>query len=326
MAARANAEGRALRPSAARPAPAAPPPARPSAGGRVPPPAAARTLTRLGPLAPAVVLLLVFMAAPIGWAVYASFTNEALTGVGASGVSFIGFANFTRMFADPTFRQSLVLTVVFTVGSGVIGQNVLGLLLALLMRGRNSIFRSAIGTIIVASWVIPEIVAAFVWYAYLNQQGSLNAVLSFLHLPHPDWLYVYPMFSVIVANIWRGTAFSMLVYAAAMSSLPTDVMEAAEVDGANAWQRLLRVTIPLMKRTIMTNLMLVTLQTLSVFTLIFALTAGGPGTASSTLPIYMYQEAFKFYQLGYGAAMTLVLLAIGAIFSLIYVRVLRVDS
>jgi multiple sugar transport system permease protein len=281
---------------------------------------------RLGPLAPAVVLLLIFMAAPVGFAVYYSFTNTALTGVGASSVSFVGFSNFTRMFSDPTFRESLILTVVFTVGSGVIGQNTLGLLLALLMRGRNGVFRSVLGTIIVTAWVVPEIVAAFIWYAYLNDQGSLNAVLSALHLPHPQWLYVYPMLSVIVANVWRGTAFSMLVYSAAISNLPTDVLEAAAVDGASPLQRLWRVTLPLMRRSIMTNLMLVTLQTLSVFTLIFALTGGGPGDASETLPIYMYQEAFKFYQLGYGAAMTLVLLAIGAIFSLIYVRVLKVDS
>jgi multiple sugar transport system permease protein len=297
----------------------------PRGGGRIAQARAARTARRLGPLVPAVALLAVFMAAPIGWAVYAAFTNSALTGVGASNASFTGFANFTHMFTDPTFRKSLILTVVFTVGSGVIGQNVLGLLLALLMRGRNGIFRSVLGTVIVAAWVVPEIVAAFVWFAYLNDQGSLNAVLSALHLPHPSWLYVYPMGSVIVANIWRGTAFSMLVYSAAISNVPTDVLEAAAVDGANALQRLWRVTIPLMKRSIMTNLMLVTLQTLSVFTLVFALTGGGPGTASETLPVYMYQEAFKFYQLGYGAAMTLVLLAIGAIFSLIYVRVLKVD-
>jgi multiple sugar transport system permease protein len=303
--------------AAQRPGPLTPPPAR----ARV-----ARTARRLGPLTPAVALMAVFMAVPIGYAVYDSFTNTALTGVGASNATFIGFANFTRMFEDPTFRQSLILTVVFTVGSGVIGQNTLGLLLALLMRGRNGAFRSVLGTIIVAAWVVPEIVAAFIWYAYLNGQGSLNSALSALHLPHPDWLYVYPMLSAIVANIWRGTAFSMLVYSAAISSLPTDVLEAAAVDGATPLQRLWRVTLPLMKRTIMTNLMLVTLQTLSVFTLIFALTGGGPGTASQTLPIYMYQEAFKFYQLGYGAAMTLVLLAIGAIFSLIYVRVLKVES
>jgi multiple sugar transport system permease protein len=230
------------------------------------------------------------------------------------------------MFADPTFRESLILTVVFTVASGVIGQNVLGLLLAVLMRGRNGVLRSVVGTIIVVAWVIPEIVAAFVWYAYLNDQGSLNSVLTTLHLPHPSWLYVYPMFAVIVANIWRGTAFSMLVYSAAISDVPTDVLEAAAVDGANALQTLWRVTLPLMKRAIMTNLMLVTLQTLSVFTLVFALTGGGPGTASETLPIYMYQQAFKFYQLGYGAAMTLVLLLIGAVFSLIYVRILKVET
>jgi multiple sugar transport system permease protein len=287
---------------------------------------AVRTARRLGPLAPAVVLLLVFMAVPIGWAVYASFTNAALTGVGASNATFTGFSNFTRMFADPVFRQSLILTVVFTVGSGVIGQNVLGLLLAVLMRGRNGVLRSVVGTVIVVAWVIPEIVAAFVWYAYLNDQGSLNSVLTVLHLPHPSWLYVYPMFSVIVANIWRGTAFSMLVYSAAISDVPTDVLEAAAVDGANALQTLWRVTLPLMKRAIMTTLMLVTLQTLSVFTLVFALTGGGPGTASQTLPIYMYQQAFKFYQLGYGAAMTLVLLLIGAVFSLIYVRILKVET
>jgi multiple sugar transport system permease protein len=285
-----------------------------------------RSLGRVSPLIPAVVLLLVFMAAPVCWAVYASFTNAALTGVGASGASFTGFANYTRMFADPTFVKSLVLTVVFTVGSGVIGQNVLGLLLALLMRGRSNVFRSLLGAIVVAAWVVPEIVAAFIWYAYLNDQGSLDAALSALHLPHPSWLYVYPMLSAIAANIWRGTAFSMLVYAAALSDVPDDVLDAAAVDGAGAAQRLWRVALPLMKRSVMTNLMLVTLQTLSVFTLVFALTGGGPGTASETLPLYMYQQAFKFYQLGYGAAMTLVLLVIGAIFSLIYVRVLKVET
>lgn len=90
-------------------------------------------------------------------------------------------------------------------------------------------------------------------------------------------------------------------------------------------QRLIRVTLPLIKNSIMTNLILITLQTLALFTLIFAMTGGGPGTKSQTLPIYMYQEAFKFYQLGYGAAIALVLLVIGAVASLIYVRVLRVE-
>ncbi len=135
---------------------------------------------------------------------------------------------------------------------------------------------------------------------------------------------MYPLLSVILASVWRGTAFSMLVYSAAISDVPPDLLEAAAVDGANSLQRLRRVTLPLMKRSIMTNLMLITLMTLSVFTLVFAMTGGGPGTKSETLPIYMYQEAFKYYQLGYGAAVALILLLIGAIFSLIYVRALKV--
>ena len=288
-------------------------------------PRAGRTARRLGPLVPAVVLMLIFLAGPILWCVYAAFTNAALTGAGATNASFVGLANFRQMFGDPAFRDSVVTTVIFVVGSAVIGQNGLGLLMALLMRGRNRIFRTVIGTVAVAAWVVPEIVAAFVWYAYLNDQGTLNSVLKALHLPHPSWLYVYPLLAVTVANIWRGTAFSMLVFSAAISDVPPELMEAASVDGANAFQRLRRVMLPLMKRSIMTNLMLITLQTLSVFTLVFAMTGGGPGTKSETLPIYMYQEAFKFYQLGYGAAVALVLLLIGAIFSLIYVRALKVE-
>jgi multiple sugar transport system permease protein len=304
--------------------PAGPLPARSGAGLR----RGARIAGRVGPLLPAVVLIAVFLAGPILWCCYAAFTNSALTGVGAGagGGSLVGLANFKQMLGDPAFRQSVILTIVFVGGSAVIGQNILGLLIAVLMRGRNQVFRSVIGSVVVAAWVVPEIVAAFVWYAYLNNQGELDGVLAALHLPHPAWLYTYPILSVTVANIWRGTAFSMLVYSAAIAEVPPDLLEAAAVDGANTLQRMRRVTLPLMKRSIATNLMLVTLQTLSVFTLVFAMTGGGPGTKSQTLPVYMYQEAFKYYQLGYGAAVALVLLLIGALFSIVYVRVLKVEA
>jgi multiple sugar transport system permease protein len=134
------------------------------------------------------------------------------------------------------------------------------------------------------------------------------------------------MLAVILANVWRGTAFSMLVYQAALNDVPPELHEAAAVDGASAWQRLRRVTLPLIRRSIVSNLMLITLQTLAAFGLIYVMTKGGPGTKSSTTPIYMYQESFQFYKLGYGTAMALVLLVIGAIFSLIYVRLIKVDN
>jgi multiple sugar transport system permease protein len=280
---------------------------------------------RILPLAPAVVLLLLFFAGPVIWCFYTAFTNQALSGPGALHPQFIGLANFRRMWSDPTFIQSLVLTVIFVVGSAVIGQNILGMIIALLLRGRNRFVQSTVSLVVVGAWVMPEIVAAFCWYAYLNKDGSLNEWFGHVGF-HQDWLYTAPMFAVILANVWRGTAFSMMVYSAALSDIPPEIEEAASIDGAGGFRRFWYVTLPMIRRSILTNLMLITLQTLAVFTTIFVLTAGGPGTKSETTPIYMYQQAFKFYNLGYGTAMALVLLLVGALFSLVYMRFVKVDS
>jgi multiple sugar transport system permease protein len=240
----------------------------------------------LGPLAPALVLLVLFLAGPIIWSGYIAFTNQALTGAGAKNPHWIGLTNFTKMFSDPTFVHSLVLTLVYVVGSAVIGQNTLGFLIALLSRGKNKIVTASMNTFIIAAWVMPETVAGFCWYAFLYQGGTLDSFLNHLGISQ-DWLYTTPMLAIVIANTWRGTAFSMLVYSAAISDLPPDLLEAAEVDGAGAWARLRRITIPLLRRAIATNLMLITLQTLASFTLIFVLTAGGPGDSSQTTPIYI---------------------------------------
>jgi multiple sugar transport system permease protein len=229
------------------------------------------------------------------------------------------------MLHDSQFWNSLWLTLVFVVGSAVIGQNTLGLLIALLLRGRGKVARAVVSSLVVAAWTVPETVAGFCWYSFLHQEGTLNAILHRVGFSQ-NWLYTTPMLAVILANVWRGTAFSMLVYQAALNDVPPELHEAAAVDGATGWQRLRRVTLPLIRRSIVTNLMLITLQTLAAFGLIYVMTKGGPGSKSSTTPIYMYQESFQFYKLGYGTAMALVLLVIGAIFSLIYVRLIKVDD
>ncbi|MGH3356851.1 MAG: carbohydrate ABC transporter permease [Nocardioidaceae bacterium] len=276
----------------------------------------------LPPMVPALLLLLFFLG-PIVWCVYSAFTNAALTGAGAGQVEFVGLENFQRMLTDPEIGKAIWLTFVFVLGSAVIGQNTLGLFIALLMTGRHRVVRGVVGAVVVAAWVLPEIVAAFIWYAFLGRDGTLNVVLEMLGLPGQQWLFTVPIFAVILANIWRGTAFSMLVYSAALSDVPPELTEAAEMDGAGGWRRLVHVTLPLIKHSIMTNLMLITLQTLSVFTLIFVMTGGGPGTKSQTLPLLMYQQAFKFSDIAYGTAIALVLLLVGAVFSLVYIRALR---
>ncbi|MFC7584064.1 carbohydrate ABC transporter permease [Nonomuraea antimicrobica] len=239
-----------------------------------------RVLRRLLPLGPALVLLALFLAGPILWSVYIAFTNETLTGSASVNSRFVGLDNFVRLFGDPNFINSFLLTFVFVVGSAVIGQNTLGLIIALLQRGRGRVTRSVVNGVVIAAWVMPEIVAAACWYSFLAEDGTLNTVLGISQ----EWLYTAPMVAVILANIWRGTAFSMLVYSAALSEVPADLVEAAAVDGAGPARRLLHITLPLIRRSIMANLMLITLQTLASFGLIYALTGGGPGTASQTTP------------------------------------------
>ncbi|MFD9487111.1 carbohydrate ABC transporter permease [Streptomyces sp. NPDC059991] len=275
------------------------------------------------PLAPATLLLLVFLAGPIGYCVYIAFTDMQLTG--SSGTSFVGFDNFRRAFADPGFRNAVWLTVVFTVVSSVLGQNTLGLALAALMRRASRPVRTLTGTLVIAAWVLPEIVAAFLLYAFFRREGTLNALLHWLHLPTQNWLFSLPILAVSFANVWRGTAFSMLIYSAALAEIPQEITEAAEVDGASGLRRLWHITLPMIRRSIGTNLMLNTLQTLSVFGLIWAMTRGGPGRRSQTLPVFMYDQAFLKSLIGYGTAVALLLLLVGALFSVVYLRLMKAE-
>ncbi|MGW1374553.1 carbohydrate ABC transporter permease [Streptomyces sp. NPDC002446] len=284
--------------------------------------APARTrLLRWSPIVPATVLLLLFLAGPIGYCVWIAFTDTQLTG--QESASFVGLANFRRALGDPAFHHAVVLTLVFTVLSSILGQNTLGLALAGLMRRASRPVRSVTGALVITAWVLPEIVAGFVLYTFFARRGTLNAVLEWLHLPAQNWLFTLPILAVSFANVWRGTAFSMLIYSAALSGIPQEVTESAEVDGAGGLRRLWHITLPMIRRSIGTNLMLNTLQTLSVFGLIWTMTRGGPGGRSQTLPVFMYDQAFLKSLIGYGTAVALLLLLVGALFSVVYLRLLR---
>ncbi len=287
-----------------------------------------RTLLRLLPLAPGVVLMGIFLVGPIGYALYGSLTNAALSGYRAVAPEFVGLDNYTQLFTSSQFWESVWLTLVFVVGSAIVGQNVLGMALALLVRNGPKRLGSVVSSLVVTAWVLPEIVAAFTLYAFFATDGTLNEMLGWLGLDGPTWLITVPLLTVILANVWRGTAFSMMVYSAALAEVPPDLTEAAEIDGAGWWQRFTRITLPMVRRAIATNMMLTTLQTLGVFTLIWVMTGGGPGTQSSTLPILAFQQAFKFAQVGYGTAIATVTLMVGALFAVVYVKVLKpeVDS
>jgi multiple sugar transport system permease protein len=282
-----------------------------------------RTLARALPVSPALILLLLFLAGPIAYCAYIAFTDLQLTGQAHS--SFVGLANFRKAFQDEQFLNAVWLTLVFTVVSSLLGQNTLGLALAALMQRASKPVRTLTGGIVITAWVLPEVVAGFLLYAFFRREGTLNAILDWLHLPSQNWLFTLPILAVSFANVWRGTAFSMLVYSAALNEIPKEITEAAEVDGAGGWRRMWHITLPMIRRSIGTNLMLNTLQTLSVFGLIWVMTRGGPGDKSQTLPLYMYEQAFQNSMIGYATAVALLLLVVGSLFSLVYLRLLRTE-
>ena len=270
------------------------------------------------PLIPAFILLGIFFILPAVWAVYISFTNMALTGPTALHWNFVGLNNFHQIALDSNFWTSLYVTLFFLFGS-VVGQFVIGLLLAIYLKGKSAFVRLSIEALAIIAWIMPEVVGGFSWISFLIYPGGLaNILLNPLHLSQ-SWLFLHPLFSVTLANVWHGTAFSMLMFIAALDGIPKEVIESARIDGASSFRIFFNITLPLINTSILTDLILITLFTMGEFTLVFTMTGGGPGMATNLLSIYAYRQAFSFYNISYGSAISLVMLFMGMIISLFYV-------
>ncbi len=270
-------------------------------------------------LVPATVVMGVLFMAPIVFAVYLAFTNLTLTGPQALDWGFTGTTNVSRLMGDFTFWSSLWTTIIFLLGSAVIGQTVLGMILAVTMRSSYAPVSGAVGLIVVFAWILPEVTAAFIWYAFAQSGGTLGKVLGI----ETNVLTAAPLTIVSLANLWRGVAFSMMVFSAGLRGIPQDALDAAAIEGAGAWRRFWSVTLPLLRTTIATNLLLVTISNLSTFTLVYVMTQGGPGNATNILPVYSYTTGFIYQNLGYSTTISLALILIGGLFSGLYVMTLR---
>lgn len=276
-------------------------------------------------LFPSVALMLLFFVFPIFLTVFFSFTSSRLTGPGSQQLQFIGFENYIQMFSDSDVAVSILNTLIFLAGS-LVGQQFLGFLTAYLMKNRSKAIRRIVGSLVLIGWIMPEIIVAFCMMTFFGEHGTMDSIVSIFHISGVAWLYKYSMLCVIIANIWHGTAFSMLMFQAALDDVPKEIEEAAIVDGDNGFGILLHITLPHIKGAIVTNTMLNTLSTLGVFGLIYTMTGGGPGMKSTTLPVFMYNEAFINYQIGYGTAISMILLVIGIILSLFYVKAMKVEN
>ncbi len=254
-------------------------------------------------LLPTLIMIFAFVIIPAIWGLWVSFTPLSLVGKYAMKYDFIGLKNYIKLISDADFYNSIKISFIFTILSALIGQAFLGLMLALVMREKAIKGKSIVAITVFLAWIIPEVVAGYMWGVFASREGMMNTLLALLGMPPRNWLYDLPLETIIIANIWRGTAFSMILFMAALEGIPHYIYEAAEIDGASWWQRFRYIILPMMAYVILVDFILITIWTFNVFTMIFVMTGGGPGNATELWTIFVYRRAFQPpYEVGYASA------------------------
>jgi multiple sugar transport system permease protein len=274
-------------------------------------------------VSPAVVLLAAFGIFPILVAALVSLTNMNISGLARwSNVRFVGLSNYVKLFRDPDFWQALWNTVFF-VGVGVPSVVLLSLAAALLLSRSDGPFFRALRAFYFVPAITGIVAISLVWtYLYNTQFGLLNYLLVRVGLPPLQWLSEpwLAKFSVALVAIWRGTGLNIIILLAALKGIPRDYYEAAALDGANAAQRTLLITIPLLGYALFFVTVTTLIGWLQFFDEPFVLTDGGPLGATTSVSLFLYQEGFRASQFGYASAGSLVLFAIIAAVTALQLR------
>jgi multiple sugar transport system permease protein len=273
---------------------------------------------------PLILVLGVFYLYPLIDVFRFAFTNISIVGNDEEYT----LRTIANTLSKPELLQILWVTLIFT-GSSVVAQQVLGLFIAqvVVRSEKRGLFGSTIvRTTALVAWVVPGIAGGIIWKMLFNEApfGGLNSLLRMLGASPVQWLSDpnMVMWSVVISNVWRGTAFSMVVMYAAIKAIDPELYEAAEMDGANPWQRLIYITLPQLRAAILVNMILITIQTLNTFDAIISLTGGGPGRATEVLSLYTFNVVFRNYDLAAGAVLSILMLVISLSLALVYARFL----
>jgi multiple sugar transport system permease protein len=270
-------------------------------------------------LSPSLIVILIVAAYPIGYAIWLSLHQYSLIHPGLS--RWVGFDNYRDALKSSDFWSSIKTTFIFTAIS-VSLELVIGMGMALLMhaafRGR-SILRAAV----LVPWAILTVGTAIMWRSIVQPDvGFLNQILKALHLPgaHTVWLAQngYALAVMVFADVWKTAPFMALLLLAGLQVIPDDVQDAAKVDGATAWQRFMKVTLPLLRPAILVALIFRTLDALRIFDLPYVLTQGANGTTS--LSLYAYQQLTQNRLIGPGSALAVLTFIIVMAVSFVYIR------
>jgi ABC-type sugar transport system permease subunit len=272
-------------------------------------------------IAPSVILIAVFIAEPIlqtGWMSLHDWT------IGETTHQFVGLANYIALYHDTRFWNALRVTVVYTVFVSL-GQVLIGLGLASRLR-RTTWYSSLLRAAYFFPFIASLVVVGIIWKFLLDPQvGLIDAWLSDVGISPPDWLQSTSLAlpTVIAVGIWKNVGFAMIVLLASMQQVPTFLYEAATLDGANVWQRFRHVTLPALRPALLFTTLIATITGLQLFDLVYAMTSGGPIFHTESVVMYLYEEGFVEFQMGYASAIAWVLFLIILIISAIQLRVLR---
>lgn len=275
-------------------------------------------------LAPTVLVMMAVALYPLAATVWLSLHEHNLR-LPQSPDSFVGLANYAALFRATRFWEAFGRTLLFSLVS-VSLELALGLALALLLH-RPAARRGALRATLLLPWTIPTVVAAVIWLFMVNPaSGVLVHLLRLLGVSEEGTVLLadpVTAWAVIIAtDVWKTTPFVALLLLAGLQTIPPDLYEAAATDGARPWQQLTRITLPLLRPAIGVALVFRTLQAVKVFDHIFALTGGGPGTATETLVFLAYDAILRDLNLGYGSAASVVVFLISLGFALLYTRFL----
>ncbi|MDY0303226.1 MAG: sugar ABC transporter permease [Sphaerochaeta sp.] len=268
--------------------------------------------------APALLVTLFLTAYPMATIFYDSFFRYSLV---SNTRTFVGFQNFSRILREELFQRSLVNTLVFTLVASIT-EVVLGTALAFLFK-REFRGKRVASLIVIFPMIISTMVICAVWQTFYHYEiGIFNYILRGMNLSPVGWLtdQRVALFSIILVDIWQWTPFAFLIIQAGMGSIPAEIWEAAQIDGARGGQIAMKITLPILRSQILMVLMLRTLDTFRLFDKVYALTGGGPANATQTLSFFIYREGFKFFNFGRASAASVITLFGVAFMALFYVR------
>ncbi|MFL5803725.1 MAG: carbohydrate ABC transporter permease, partial [Roseiflexaceae bacterium] len=274
-------------------------------------------------LAPTALFALAVTVFPLGYAVIASIQAFRF----GRPVAFIGLLNYQNLLVDANFRGSLVTTLIFTVAATT-AEFVLGMALALLLKDDLPL-EGIIRSILIIPMIVAPVVVGIVWRLLYSSDVGLVGYATLLIFGEPVSVLSSPalaLAALILVDIWEWTPFMFLILLAGIQSLPQEPFEAARVDGASAWGSFTHLMLPMLRPVIMVAVLIRAMDAFTVFDQVYVLTNGGPGTATEVATLMVYKAAFRFSQIGYGAAMALALLVLVMALAFAITRALRGDA